>query len=201
MSPTPHRPQTVPPFRGEKREAPRGAFLYFTSVGYARAGLRALHGRKGPPGSETLQVTLSRKAAVHSDRLWRWAYMEERGDTVDDLSFADEWAGLGFGTGREEPRSSSAPSSSGAHGEPGTRGGRRIVWKEPAWTMEMTKRDDAPSVSSFSHSLWPRARGGGGKGGEDDRPSVLRDGVERGVEEREQAGQRALAFVRRMSRR
>lgn len=187
----------MPPFRGEKREAPRGAFLYFPSIGDAHAGLRVLHRRKGPPGSETLQVTLSRKAAVHSDRLWRWSYTEERGSTVD------EWAGLGFGTGREASESFSAPgsSSSGSHAEPGTRGGRRSIWKEPAWTMEMAKRDDAPEVASFSHSLWPRAGGNGGEGGEGDRPSVLRDEVEREVEEREQAGQRALAFVRRMSRR
>jgi hypothetical protein len=193
----------VPPFRGEERSAPRGAFLYFPSINDARAGLRKLHGRKGPPGSETLQVTLSRKAAVHSDRLWRWAHTEERGSAVDDRNFADEWAGLGFGTGREESESSSTPGGSGSHAEPGARGGRRSVWKEPAWTMEMAKRDDAPEVTSFSHSLWPRASGDGREGGEDDRPSVLRDEVEREVEEREQeqAGQRALAFVRRMSRR
>ena len=146
-------------------------------------------------------MTLSRKAAVHSDRLWRWAYTEERGSAVDDKYFADEWAGLGFGTGQEASESSSArPGSSGSHAEPGTRGGRRSVWKEPAWTMEMAKRDDAPELASFSRSLWPRAGGDGGEGGEDDR-SVLRDEVEREVGEREQASQRALAFVRRMSRR
>jgi len=191
----------VPPFRGEKRWEPRGAFLHFRSIDDARAGLRALDGRKGPSGSgsETLHLTLSRRSAVHSDRLWRWAYAEERGGSENNAYLEGEWAGLGFGTGQElSSSSSSLPVGTGKTGmqaAPGTRGGRRSVWKEPAW--ETAERDEEDTL--FSHPLWTRAGGGGGGGGGEEDPRLLRAEVEREVEEGHQVAQRA--FLRREGRR
>ena len=95
---------TVPPFRGEERSDPRGAFLQIGSIDDARTALGMLNGRAGP-GGETLQVGLTRLPAVHPNRLWRWAYEAEEegwGGGGGGAHFEDEWAGLGFGTGREE---------------------------------------------------------------------------------------------------
>ena len=191
--------KTVPPFRGEKRSSPRGAFLYFRSTGAARAGFRALNGRKGPSGSETLHLTLSRRSAVHDDRLWRWAYMEESGE--DDSCFEHEWGGLGFGTGQEYDYESESSSpvrqfGEGRQAEPGTRGGRLRIWKDPAWRRG---RRDVGEDTTFSHSLWADASDGGEEFEGEEDPRVLRVEVERKVEEGQQVAQRA--FFRRQSRR
>ena len=97
----------MPPFRGEERSDARGALLKTGTIDDARTALRMLDGRAGP-GGETLQVGLTRSPAVHPNRLWRWAYAVEEdggggsGGGGGGAYFEDEWAGLGFGTGREE---------------------------------------------------------------------------------------------------
>lgn len=69
--------------------------------------LSMLDGR-ARPGGETVQVGLTRSLAVHPNWLWRWAYeAEKEKDAVvkraeEKRYFEDEWAGFGFGTGKEE---------------------------------------------------------------------------------------------------
>jgi hypothetical protein len=87
----------VPPFRGEKRSDPRGAFLQFETIDDARTALGMLDGRVGP-GGETLHVGLSRLPAVHPNRLWQWADGEEQGAYSEE----DGRRVLGLGTGEEE---------------------------------------------------------------------------------------------------
>lgn len=185
----------VPPFRGENRTAPRGAYVHFRSTDAARAGFRILKGREGPAGSEALHVTMSRKSALRADLLWRWAYIEASGE--GDAYFEELWNGLGFGTGRE---SSSAArrveSGSGKQAEPGTRGGRLKVWKDPAWNREKRDAED----TTFSHPLWTDAGDGGEGEGEKDPRFFLRAEVEREVEEGQQVARTAFLH-RRQSRR
>jgi len=185
----------VPPFRGENRTAPRGAYVHFRSTDAARAGFRVLKGREGPAGSEALHVTMSRKSALRADLLWRWAYIEASGE--GDAYFEELWNGLGFGTGRE---SSSAArrveSGSGKQAEPGTRGGRLKVWKDPAWNREKRDAED----TTFSHPLWTDAGDGGEGEGEKDPRFFLRAEVEREVEEGQQVARTAFLH-RRQSRR
>jgi len=175
----------VPPFRGEKRTEPRGVFLHFRSIDDARAGLRALDGRQGP-GGETLHVTLSRMSAVHPNRLWRWAYMEEGGEEESYLH--DECAGLGFGTGAAEQQEGQETETGTevememdksirveGHGRPvGTRGGHRGVWKDPAVAKMRARekmREEAEDLL-LSYPLWTPA-----DSGESD-PRSLRAGAE-----------------------
>jgi len=171
----------VPPFRGEKRTEPRGAFLHFRSIDDARAGLRALDGRRGP-GGETLHVTLSRMSAVHPNWLWRWAYMEEGGEEESYLH--DECAGLGFGTGTAEQQEGQETETEvemdksirvEGHGRPvGTRGGRRGVWEDPAVAKMRARekmREEAEDLL-LSYPLWTLA-----DSGESD-PRSLRAGAE-----------------------
>lgn len=117
----------LPPFRGEERSAPRGAFLHFRSIDDARAGLHRLDGREGPNG-EALRVSLSCFPAVHLKQLWGWAYAEEemRGRGEEVAHSEREWDGLGFGTGAEQqPQQHWRDSPAHASVPPvGTRGGR-----------------------------------------------------------------------------
>ena len=164
-----HTTPTVPPFRGEKRTEPRGAFLHFRSIDDARAGLRALDGRQGP-GGETLHVTLSPMSAVHPNRLWLWAYMEEGGEEESYLH--DECAGLGFGTGAAEQQEGQETEVEmdksirvEGHGHPvGTREGRRGVWKDPAVAkMSLRAREKMREEAEdllLSYPLWTLADSG-----------------------------------------
>ncbi|KAI9507299.1 hypothetical protein F5148DRAFT_1206079, partial [Russula earlei] len=135
----------LPPFRGEQRSDPRGAYLHFQSIDDARAGLRKLDRRAGPRG-ETLHVSLSRLPSVHPDQLWQWAYAtEEMGGPGSELKdeeayFVKEWDGLGFGTGTEEQEEQGVGVLGCSHKPPpphvnqvGTRGGRG-VWKDWVWS-------------------------------------------------------------------
>jgi hypothetical protein len=97
----------VPPFRGEQRSDPRGAFLHLQSIDDARAAFRKLDGRVGPDG-ETLQVALSRLPVLNLDRLWQWVYMEQElkrkgEENMEEAYFEDAWAGFGFGTEQNIP--------------------------------------------------------------------------------------------------
>ena len=184
----------VPPFRGEKRTEPRGAFLHFHSIDDARAGLRALDGRQGP-GGETLHVALSRMSAVHPNQLWRWAYLEESGEEESYLN--DECAGFGFGAGAEEQRQEEAEMEMEkairveGDGHPvGTRGGRRGVWKDPDVARMRSRekeeekekmREEAEDVLR-SYPPWTLADGGQS----DPRSESLRAGAEAEAEGRGQ---------------
>jgi hypothetical protein len=68
-----------------------------------------LDGRAGP-GSETVQVGLTRSPVVHPNWLWRWAYEVEKERDVlvrrrrqeEKRTLRMSWRGFGFGTGKEE---------------------------------------------------------------------------------------------------
>ena len=148
------------PFRGQKRTDPRGAFLQFRTIDDARTALRTLDGRKGP-GGETLCITLSRPPAMHPNRLWRWACIQE-GTEEEAAFFENECDGLGFGTGSEDnDRDSEAVDDAPSERRNqkrrpsciGRRGGRFRYWMKARWNREKNK--DALR----SHPLWTMPEG------------------------------------------
>jgi hypothetical protein len=185
----------VAPFRGQKRTDLRGAFLQFRSVDDARTALRALDGRKGP-GGETLRVTLSRLPAVHPNRLWRWACIQD-GTEEGAAYLENECHGLGFGTGEEDldpqPGDDGASEMAddarggsrkrGEWGAPvGMRGGRFRYWMEARWEREKNK--DAMQ----SHLLWTTHEADRGLG-EDGEEEYVEEGQGEGQEQEQERGE------------
>jgi hypothetical protein len=175
----------VPPFRGEQRSDPRGAFLHLQSIDDARAALRKLDGRVGP-GGEILQVVLSRLPALSLARLWQWAYMEDElkrkgEESMEEAYFEDAWAGLGFGNEQNTPRvgveRGNAPDfGTGARERPPvvTRGGPC-----PLKDQAQEETEDGGEVEGDS---WGRNELRGDEKLEDALPSTVRDQGQRSLE-------------------
>lgn len=123
----------------------------------ARAGLQKLVGRAGP-GGETPHLSLSCFPVIHSNRLWRWVYMEE--ELGEDAPFKKEWGELGFGTGHEGEEldvvsdalgtdAQEGPSSP-ERAQVGTRGGRGH-WR---YHVEQIRAADAQDAADNYRALF-----------------------------------------------